>query len=39
MNPKYIAVLSFVNMIHRPEYEYFSDGITEEIMTAISQAQ
>jgi adenylate cyclase len=32
-----IAVLPFVNMIRDPEQEYFSDGITEEIITALSK--
>jgi adenylate cyclase len=32
-----IAVLPFVNMSGDPEQEYFSDGITEEIITAISK--
>jgi len=32
-----IAVLPFVNMSGDPKQEYFSDGITEEIITAISK--
>jgi adenylate cyclase len=32
-----IAVLPFVNMSVDPEQEYFSDGITEEIITGISK--
>jgi len=32
-----IAVLPFVNMSGDPEQEYFSDGITEEIITSISK--
>jgi len=32
-----IAVLPFVNMSGDPEQEYFSDGITEEIITGISK--
>ena len=32
-----IAVLPFVNMSADPEQEYFSDGISEEIITALSK--
>jgi TolB-like protein len=32
-----IAVLPFVNMSHDPEQEYFSDGISEDIITALSK--
>lgn len=34
-----IAVLPFVNMSGGPEEEYFSDGITEEIITALSKVE
>lgn len=32
-----IAVLAFVNMSGDPEQEYFSDGISEDIITALSK--
>src|SRR5262249_61564698 len=32
-----IAVLPFVNMSDDPEQEYFSDGISEDITTALSK--
>jgi TolB-like protein/Flp pilus assembly protein TadD len=32
-----VAVLPFTNMSGDPEQEYFSDGITEEILTALSK--
>jgi TolB-like protein len=32
-----IAVLPFTNMSNDPKQEYFSDGITEEIITALSK--
>lgn len=34
-----IAVLPFINMSNDPENEYFSDGITEEITTALSNVE
>lgn len=34
---KTIAVLPFVNMSSNEEYEYFSDGMTEEIINALSK--
>ncbi len=33
-----IAVLPFVNMLNDPEQEYFSDGITEDIITELSRS-
>lgn len=33
-----VAVLPFVNMSSDPEQEYFSDGITEDIITALSRS-
>lgn len=32
-----VAVLPFVNMSGDPEQEYFSDGVTEDIITALSR--
>jgi TolB-like protein/class 3 adenylate cyclase/lipopolysaccharide biosynthesis regulator YciM len=34
-----IAVLPFINMSDEPKQEYFSDGITEEIITALSKVR
>ena len=31
-----VAVLPFANMSHDPEQEYFADGITEDVITALS---
>jgi adenylate cyclase len=35
--PKTLAVLPFINMSASAEHEYFSDGITEEIINALSK--
>jgi adenylate cyclase len=32
-----VAVLPFLNMSHDPEQEYFSDGITEDLITDLSK--
>jgi len=37
--PKSVAVLPFVNMSNDPENEYFTDGIAEEIINALSKIQ
>ena len=34
-----IVVLPFINMSANPEHEYFADGITEEIIDALTQIQ
>ena len=36
---KSIAVLPFVNMSADPENEYFSDGISEEILNALTRVE
>lgn len=38
-NPKSIAVLPFSNLSKSEESEYFSDGITDEIINALSKIQ
>ena len=37
--PPSIAVLPFVNMSSDPEQEYFSDGISEEILNSLAQVK
>jgi len=39
LNQKSIAVLPFVNMSSDPEQEYFSDGISEEILNALAKVE
>jgi adenylate cyclase len=39
MTENTIAVLPFVNMSSDPENEYFSDGITEEIINALARVE
>jgi len=38
-NDKSVAVLPFENMSTSKEYEYFSDGMTEEIITALTKVK
>jgi TolB-like protein/class 3 adenylate cyclase/tetratricopeptide (TPR) repeat protein len=33
-----IAILPFVNMSNEPEHEFFADGLTEDLITDLSQA-
>jgi TolB-like protein len=38
-SPPSIAVLPFANLTNEPEKEYFSDGLAEEILNALSQVE
>jgi TolB-like protein/Tfp pilus assembly protein PilF len=38
-DPKSIAVLAFANMSADPDNEYFSDGVSEEILNALAQVK
>jgi len=37
IDPKSVAVLSFVNLSGNPDNEYFSDGLTETLLHALAQ--
>ncbi len=37
VNEKSVAVLAFANMSHDPENEYFSDGISEELLNVLAK--
>ena len=39
INQRSIAVLPFENLSSDPENEYFSDGISEEIINALSKVE
>ena len=38
-NDKSVAVLPFINMSAEPDQEYFSDGLTEELLNALAQLE